>query len=38
MCEWSNTIQKRYVWMQIFLNMEEKIAIFENTRLWVDEA
>ena len=30
--------QKRYVWTQIFLNAEEKISVFENTRLRVDEA
>ena len=37
-CGMSNTIQKCYVWTQIFLNKEEKIAVFENTRLHVDEA
>ena len=38
-CGWSNTIQKRYVWTQIFfLNTEEKVSVFENTRLRVDEA
>ena len=37
-CGWSNTIQKRYVWTQIFLNTEEKISVFENNRLRVDEA
>ena len=36
-CGWSNTIQKRYVWTQIFfLNTEEKVSVFENTRLRVD--
>ena len=27
-----------YVWTQIFLNTEEKISVFENTQLRVDEA
>ena len=38
-CGRSNTIQKRYVWTQVwFLNTEEKISVFENTRLRLDEA
>ena len=37
-CGWSNTIQKRYVWTQIFLNTGEKISILENTRPRVGEA
>ena len=32
-CGRSNTIQKRYVWTQIFLKTEEKVSVFENTRL-----
>ena len=39
-CRRSNTIRKRYVWTQIFLNMEKKktVFVFENTRLRVDGA
>ena len=33
-----HTIRNRYVLTQIFLNTEEKISVFENTRLRVDEA
>ena len=29
---------KRYVWLQIFLNTEKRIFVFENTRLRVDGA
>ena len=34
----AHTIQKRYVWTQIFLNTEQKISVLENGRLRVDEA
>ena len=34
----SNTIRKRYVWTQVFLNTEKKISVFENTRLRADRA
>ena len=36
-CGWSNTIQKRDMWTQIFfLNTEENISVLENIRLRVD--
>ena len=35
-CRRSNTIRKRYVWTQIFLNTEKGISVFENTRQRVD--
>ena len=38
MCMVNYTIQKRYVWTQIFLNTDEKISVFQNIRLRVDEA
>ena len=32
----AHTIQKRYVWTEIFLDTEKKISVFENTQLRVD--
>ena len=32
----AHTTRKRYVWTQIFLDTEEKISVFENTRVRVD--
>ena len=29
----AHTIRNRFVWTQIFLNTEEKVSVFENTRL-----
>ena len=35
-CTSAHTIQKRYLWMRIFLNTEENVSVFQNTRLRVD--
>ena len=35
-CSSAHTIRKHYVWMQIFVNTEEKTSVFENTGLGVD--
>ena len=32
-----HTIRKWFVWMQISLSTEEKVSVFENTRLRVDD-